>query len=1036
MSENRRRINRGDVSDDDDLLRREARLNVPRASPRRTEPAAAPLPRRVPDLPLASDVDSERTETASDSGERNEDVTFENAEFENELLSDILRVTEKPPFYLTLESAALWRRRRTELARDSIWFKNLNHIPQNAAILFARGGRPLLDKELDLYQSLGQARTYKYKPRSNARNVSMAGFNNFSPFLSQIAHARALPLTRSRPSYAYSPGAPAMPFEEAMDRLRWAADVIPRVSKLNTLAAREYLDTIGKEFEDVPEDEEEEEEDEDEIPNDDILFDGVIPGKLAVGLRAFKPPSRDKGYFVGIKTHIMQSSGSGVAWSPACTGGAKNLKQLQTETAVAGWTAVKRPSIEYVPAEMNEILKYAGRSPDLLTYLNDAGLANAGQIFSMYGYMIMMTRGRLIFRAIWGDREKGEELMQLIMSGDPMVAATMPKNLFVSFSTCGNVDRPIRYASGEEPYQTVRPFAAVFGDALGSDALGTIINQYVENVYEHDTNTMYLNSILTQLYGANAQGYTAEQIAVEYPVWNPFCAAYYPSQKSYRMIETRADFVSVIKDAGGAVKGYVVGEYKPLVELRRPNQRVPAQEHLTQAVVNAFLLYLCTGIRADFSVILYPTRRYPNDDMPRAYAAVIDLRFLANDAETNKRRASLWKLYSKLCFAPFEPAAVTKQQQPTIYVDDAFAGIMNTDEASTNIILDESRASNQLAAMPELVLYFHEFFKINNRAPASLMLAARRTALQNKTAAAEDSAGLPGFKKVSFAFGMTLKNNSFHVQIPEETDEIAYDALDEFGCSIQPPLPIRPIEEDDTGGSDGGGGGGDGGGGAGGNGPAVPPTRAALTKWNDETDSADIRQDILDVVPANLQNTSALDYDTDAQTFFSRNQRHTLASVRNADGETYHQEERGALEEEIYSETARVYGLTSAILPDPRTLFRDLLAMEEFGVRPPGNARNQLTGTPDVYAPGTSAPFNFAMNEQDVIRRTIERLVNAVVQDAFPSSRFAQSSNYAEGFIHNSQRLYWKEDVLNFANEHLVRKAGDAIVEEIALLYS
>jgi len=146
---------------------------------------------------------------------------------------------------------------------------------------------------------------------------------------------------------------------------------------------------------------------------------------------------------------------------------------------------------------------------------------------------------------------------------------------------------------------------------------------------------------------------------------------------------------------------------------------------------------------------------------------------------------------------------------------------------------------------------------------------------------------------------------------------------------------------------------------------------------------------------------------------------------------TFNQLERNALEEEIMAEAARVFEQTAASLPNPRELFDILLRMEEFGARPPGGPRNQPAHYPDQFVSGTAAPFDYLMTEQDIIRRAIERMVNAVVQDLFAPPRYWQQTNYAEGFIHNSQRLFWKEDVLNFAREHLVRKAGDAIIEEL-----
>ena len=168
-----------------------------------------------------------------------------------------------------------------------------------------------------------------------------------------------------------------MPLDEALERLRWAADVIPRVSKLNGAAAREYLDQVGREPEDEENDEDEPAPDEDEVQpessNAPVFFNGVLPPHFTAGIRAFKPPARERGYYAGILTYLMRTSSTrpatDVDWFPRCRGGAKNLAQLQSETVPSEWNAPSPPTAEYDDTDMLPILRHAGASADLLSYV-------------------------------------------------------------------------------------------------------------------------------------------------------------------------------------------------------------------------------------------------------------------------------------------------------------------------------------------------------------------------------------------------------------------------------------------------------------------------------------------------------------------------------------------------------------------------------------------------------------------------------------------------------------------------------------------
>jgi hypothetical protein len=147
-----------------------------------------------------------------------------------------------------------------------------------------------------------------------------------------------------------------------------------------------------------------------------------------------------------------------------------------------------------------------------------------------------------------------------------------------------------------------------------------------------------------------------------------------------------------------------------------------------------------------------------------------------------------------------------------------------------------------------------------------------------------------------------------------------------------------------------------------------------------------------------------------------------------------------AIDEEINSGERTFTG-------QPQNLHDLLISLEEFDDRPrpfhgPAGAalynRRALPNFPDTprnpSSEGTLAPLPGVLTYKSVVRRALHRMVNAVVQDLFKppvGSINANITAYSGGFLHNSQRLYWKREVLQFALLTLVPAAVKRIREAI-----
>ena len=107
-------------------------------------------------------------------------------------------------------------------------------------------------------------------------------------------------------------------------------------------------------------------------------------------------------------------------------------------------------------------------------------------------------------------------------------------------------------------------------------------------------------------------------LSTEYPIFHPFCMFWNQRQHVFKFYTTQIDFILHATYASGS-KGVIIGEYKTLIENRKPTDRIINTKTFSQALCNAIIFELQTGIKVMGVLILYTTRQ------KTAYAARMHL---------------------------------------------------------------------------------------------------------------------------------------------------------------------------------------------------------------------------------------------------------------------------------------------------------------------------------------------------------------------------------------------------------------------------
>ena len=523
---------------------------------------------------------------------------------------------------------------------------------------------------------------------------------------------------------------------DVLARFRMACDGVPGRVRMRALG--DYLQSVGAYAPEekpaslaarIESDSESESDDDGDFANeedddiarashdaDDIPFEGVFPSSLTLGMNRVKASASErepvfqavqtfrlsddewKCEYDGATAHVTRRNAAAArratvprAWrEPA---GAKTRNRARTLLSANDLRALR------ADGNAREIMgALAGASTaNFLSYLKESGMANGAQLASTYSFVGVLVHGRLAFRAIWGNQEGGAALFaRLANPGDTLDAHERADTMHVPFSAlAAPPSHPVRHATMVARYRMSPPFAAMFSDALGADAVGMVAREYVDNVFKPESRArvtiriaddgdgvavtatedkrarLWAEDLLPDLYPAVREPLELRIVSVELPVYNPFVAAL-DKRNTHRVLETRADFVAAVQTRDGTVVGLVMGEYKTLMEMAAPTGRVCADDHVAQTMTNALLLLLSTGVRVDYGLILYSTKRYTDERprVPRAYAVAIDMRFERAGAEA--RKAAL-DFAVKVCYDPFAPAT-RDNDVSSLYADDLVHG--------------------------------------------------------------------------------------------------------------------------------------------------------------------------------------------------------------------------------------------------------------------------------------------------------------------------------------------------------------------------
>jgi hypothetical protein len=105
-------------------------------------------------------------------------------------------------------------------------------------------------------------------------------------------------------------------------------------------------------------------------------------------------------------------------------------------------------------------------------------------------------------------------------------------------------------------------------------------------------------------------------VGVEIPLFNPFCMFEGPAtdKGTYKFFTTQCDFVALamqtMTDDPTETRACVVmGEFKTLMERTNPWDRVKNARTLSQTMANAALFEMQTGVKVDYAMQIYVTRR-------------------------------------------------------------------------------------------------------------------------------------------------------------------------------------------------------------------------------------------------------------------------------------------------------------------------------------------------------------------------------------------------------------------------------------------
>lgn len=792
------------------------------------------------------------------------------------------------------------------------------------------------------------------------------GLDAWAPQLHALHEARAAPFGAQPPLW---PPRPAPTKADVLERLAWGHALVPEAAGLNVMKAfaeRARADAAARDEEDEADAEAPVDADPETLP-----FDGVFSAWLTVGLNAvvYGPTLGGAGL---MQVFGLYTAADGAAtWTPALFDGLSSvdakLGALRLAAVDGAWrepgaVAARVRARQQDADELRKngdarsilgALQSGGemRYTDFLSYMSKTGLANGAQLGATYSFLGVLVHGRLAFRVIAGRSEAGASLFAQLVADKSYRAATGPADLYVPFSRAGPATptAPVTYEAGGT-YNVQAAFAAMFSDAVGNDPLGLIVTQYVDNVF--DNATLRAGDVLGKL----------DVVAVEYPVYNPYCAHYVPKRKGFRALETRIDFLGF----GTVERLLVLGEYKTLMELNPPRERIAAREHIIQVVVNAFLLFLCTGLRADKGLLVYSTRRYADERTGdgagranfRSYAVTVDL------GTTRERRAAFSaafrRLVDKVAFAPFLPRAsgLVRSDPQTVYADTTHAGFVWTKPQ------DPPRGAPYVAWTPwggasELERAIEAFF-------SGGVLQSPPPPLQTRDVGAK--VGREAYAAVN-------------------SDGTFFRRLAVPGAARPLPAPAAPAAR-----------------------PASAPLVEQDGALRPDLEASVGQHAAPALVPANPAARPARGVRPEARAavFFMPGSRARRSGARrdaSAAGRLALCRAVAALAEQLVDD----YGLAAGTNAAGRLKER-LEAMSELAAFRTLPARRKPTFP--VAGPARSASL------AALLTRAAHRLVNAVVRAAYRPP--VHEPTFKAGFLHNSQRLYWRPEVLDAARERVL----------------
>jgi hypothetical protein len=618
------------------------------------------------------------------------------------------------------DKAFLLNAPKIEYAKNSEWFAHAK--PSFMRALRDAHEDGFLQEFVTLINSVGSS---LFKPKKDDDDEN-AIINLLRAFATERRRAAVLTLPAIGEPYTLS---------NVILRLKNACETIPL--RLNMNALRDYAGDAGTEYAKVAFDDDAVVSDDDSgsdeavaPQNDAVPFEGVFPSALTLGMNRVKTPIggvRDA-LFQTIRTFRMLSDGTGVEWTLAFDGPAADPKSVKgssvrkatvppswsepegaraTDDEMVGVSREQAVALRQEGGAREIMHALAGNSTaNFLSYLKESGMANGAQLASTYSFVGVLVHGRLAFRAIWGNQDAGMDLFErLVNPADDRLAFERADTMYVPFSTRVEEDTqnallPVTYDAGDARYKVGSPFAAMFSDALGADAVGLVAREYVDNVFktpedvyvhvevevrdervlirlryeaEEKRSVLWAEDLLPSLYPDEPDELELRIISVEFPVYNPFVAAG-DGRGRARVLETRADFIGAVRRKGDATQtlvGLIMGEYKTLMELNTPVGRVCADDHVSQTLTNALLLLMCSGLRVDYGLILYSTKRYPNesDNVPRGYAAAIDMRF---ENASQEVRDAVRTFALKVSYAPFH------ENEVSVYADGTYDGVIES----------------------------------------------------------------------------------------------------------------------------------------------------------------------------------------------------------------------------------------------------------------------------------------------------------------------------------------------------------------------